>query len=112
MLKSRRLARIRAQCAKAAGTSSSKYYTEEAVLLRLELMEQPAVLKALDRLWAAANSDARDQILDRSECRSMVRLAIGSAQLRLLRLLRTRRAALCGSALPRERRGPYLGRLS
>ena len=35
-LRARRLARIQAQCAKAAGTSSSKYYTEAAVLHRLE----------------------------------------------------------------------------
>ena len=35
-LRARRLARIQAQCAKAAGTSSSKYYTDAAVLHRLE----------------------------------------------------------------------------
>ena len=66
-LRARRLARIQAQCAKAAGTSSSKYYTDAAVLHRLELAEQPAVVAALDSIWEAANTDARDRIIDRSE---------------------------------------------
>ena len=66
-LRARRLARIQAQCAKAAGTSSSKYYTDAAVLHRLELTEQPAVVAALDSIWEAANTDARDRIIDRSE---------------------------------------------
>ena len=46
-LRARRLARIQAQCAKAAGTSSSKYYTEAAVLHRLERTLTLAVTLAL-----------------------------------------------------------------
>ena len=46
-LRARRLARIQAQCAKAAGTSSSKYYTEAAVLHRLERTLTLAVALAL-----------------------------------------------------------------
>ena len=48
-LRARRLARIQAQCAKAAGTSSSKYYTEAAVLHRLERTLTLAVTLTLTR---------------------------------------------------------------
>lgn len=49
------------------GAQYAKFYTEEAIVHRLKLMEHPVVVAALDAIWAAANTDDRDAILDRDE---------------------------------------------
>ena len=53
-------------------TSANKYYSEESLRRRYALMQHPRIVEALDRLWAAANTDDTDQVLDRSLVRVRV----------------------------------------
>ena len=46
-------------------TSANKYYSEESLRRRYALMQHPRIVEALDRLWAAANTDDTDPVLDR-----------------------------------------------
>ena len=60
-----------------AGVSTSAkpnpYYTEDSLRRRYALMQHPRIVEALDRLWAAANTDDADQVLDRAEYQVMHR---------------------------------------
>ena len=51
----------------------NKYYSDESLRRRYALMQHPRIVEALNRLWVAANTDAADQVLDRSEYRVMHR---------------------------------------
>jgi hypothetical protein len=63
-----------------AGVSTSanpamlnKFYSEESLRRRYALMQHPRIVEALDRLWAAANTDDTDQVLDQAEYQVMHR---------------------------------------
>ena len=60
------------------GTSANpavlnQFYSEESLRRRYALMQHPRIVQALDRLWAAANTDETDQLLDRAEYQVMHR---------------------------------------
>ena len=44
-----------------------RFYTEEAVRQRMDLMKHEAILKMLELLWISANTDASDAIVDKAE---------------------------------------------
>ena len=63
-----------------AGVSTSanpavlnRFYSEESLLRRYALMQHPRIVQALDRLWAAANTDGADKRLDRAAYQVMHR---------------------------------------
>ena len=49
------------------GKPKGRFYTEEAMQKRSELMDHPDIVSVLDLLWFCANTDASDAIIDRDE---------------------------------------------
>lgn len=49
------------------GGAAGEFYDDASVRQRVQLKQHPRVKAALARLWDAANTDCRDQVLDRAE---------------------------------------------